>query len=203
MNNSVSRSFFLFLLLGFAGIVNANVITFEEFAADNNNGPMPAGRYAGLGVTFVATDDGTTWGGISLGDPGNWGIDGTNGSIFSGFNGDSDGLGMLFSSVISNFSLDTSRSNGSANGDTFTLDGYLNNVLLDSVTITFGNINVWSTVALANSYDEIRFYGTGNGFNPFGVDNIRWNAVETPEPMTLALMGLGLFGLGLSKRKKV
>ena len=35
---------------------------------------------------FLAIDDGTIWSGISDGDPGGWGLEGTNGSAFSGFN---------------------------------------------------------------------------------------------------------------------
>ena len=60
----------------------AAVITFDEFAADDANGAIPAARYSSLGVTFVGTDDGSTWGGNSNGNPGNWGIEGTNGAIF-------------------------------------------------------------------------------------------------------------------------
>src|SRR5262245_1087204 len=102
----------LCLLAMLSTSVMAVTINFEEFPPDNNNGGMPANRYAGLGITFIDTDDGTTWAGLGGGDPGNWGIAGTSGSTFSGFNGLSYGLTTTFTTLVSNFSLDVSRSNG-------------------------------------------------------------------------------------------
>src|SRR5262245_11705211 len=92
------------------------LIRFDEFPADNTNGGLPANRYAALGITFVTADDGSTWGGLDQGDPGNWGLRGTNGSVFSGFNGGSYSLRTLFSQPVENFALDVSRSNGSSPG---------------------------------------------------------------------------------------
>jgi hypothetical protein len=190
--------------LGLSLPLQAAVITFDEFAADNVNGPMPANRYAALGITFVATDDGSTWGGIANGDLGNWGINGTNGPVFSGFNGVSSGLTTLFSVPVSGFALDVSRSNGSAAGQQFTLEGYLNNVLVDSVTVTLGGINTWSTVALNGVVDETRWIGS-TGFNPYGVDNVRWNGGSVPDHgSSLLLLAGALAGLvGLHRRRKV
>lgn len=179
------------LLLGVIGPASAAVITFDEFPADNTNGGLPAGRYASLGVTFVTTDDGTTWGGLSNGDPGNWDLEGTNGPIFSGFNGGSYALSMLFNTDVSNFALDVSRSLGSSPGNTFTLEGYNNGVLVESHTVTLGPINQWQTVSLSNIVDETRWSGAGSGFHPFGVDNVQWSAAQAiPEPSSLALFGL-------------
>lgn len=184
---------------------SAITITFDEFAADNINGPMPANRYSGLGITFVATDDGTTWGGNSNGNPGNWGIEGTAGPIFSGFNGQSSGLTTLFSSPVSGFMLDVSRSNGSSVGQQFTLEGYFNGGLVDSVTVALGAINSWTTVSLNGVIDETRWIGQAS-FHPYGVDNVRWNAARAvPDAAsTLTLLGLALAGLGgLRHRTKI
>lgn len=191
------------LALSLAGLpAQGAVITFDEFPADDANGPMPAGRYASLGVTFATTDDGSTWGGIDNGDPGNWDINGTNGPIFSGYNGSSYDAAMLFGSQISGFSLDVSRSNGSSAGNTFTLEGYQSSVLVETTTIDLLAINTWSTVSLLNDVDEVRWFGTGTGFHPFGVDNIRWNE-QVPEPITLGLLGLGIAGMGFARKRRL
>jgi hypothetical protein len=166
----------------------SQVIRFDEFPADNINGGLPAGRYSSLGVTFVTTDDGSTVGGIANGDPGNWKLNGTNGPIFSGFNGDSYSLKMLFNILATGFSLDVSRSQGSAAGDTFTLAGYRSGNLVDSKTVTLGDINSWTTVSLNGIVDETRWSGQGINFHPFGVDNVRWSNIPEPSALLLALL---------------
>ena len=161
------------------------IITFDEFAADDNiQGPLDPTRYAALGVQVLATDDGSTWSGTTLGDPGNWGITGTNGPRFSGFNGASYALTMLFDSAVHAFSLDVSRSNGSAAGDMFTLQGYKSSVLVESHSVALGPINAWTTVSLASEVDETRWSGQGSAFHPFGIDNVRWTV---PEPTAATL----------------
>ncbi len=150
-----------------------SVISFEEFAADNSNGGIPADRYDFLGVTFDSTDDGSTWDGLTNGDPGNWDLEGTNGPTFSGFNGGSYAIVMLFDSDITAFSLDAARSNGSSNG-TLTLEGWRDGVLVETVNADLGDINSWANVSISETVDEVRLAGSGSGFHPFGVDNIQW-----------------------------
>ena len=159
-----------------AGVAVADVVTinFEEFPVDNSNGPIPADRYADLGVMFNASDDGTTWDGLSNGDFGNWGLEGTNGPTFSGFNGDSYGLTMLFDTDICGFSLDASRSNGSEDGDSLTVEGWRDGGMVESITLNFAEINVWTTFALNELVDEVRLQGSGDAFHPYGVDNVQW-----------------------------
>lgn len=184
---------------------SAETITFDEFAYDNGNGTIPAGRYSALGVTFNGTDDGSTWGGVSNGDPGNWDLEGTNGAGFSGFNGESYVMTLLFASDITSFSLDASRSLGSQAGDSITLEAYLNNVLVASTSAIFGDINAWVTLSLVGGlWDEIRWIGAGNDFHPFGVDNINFTFAdrEVPLPAALPMFLAGLAGLGFARGRK-
>ncbi|WP_425039231.1 PEP-CTERM sorting domain-containing protein [Primorskyibacter sp. S187A] len=177
----------------------AGSINFEEFAPDNANGPMQADRYETMGVLFDATDDGSTWEGLGAGDFGNWDLEGTNGSTFMGINGSSYGLTMNFFDTVSSFSLDASRAAGSDAGDALTVTGLLNDAVQDSVTLTFGDINSWSTFSLTGLFDEVTVQGQGQGFGSFGVDNLNWETTTSPVPvpasLPLALLGLGAFGL--------
>lgn len=192
-------------IAGAAIPASATFITFDEFARDNGaQGGMQANRYASLGVTFATTDDGSSWDGTGNGDPGNWNITGTNGDAFSGYNGSSYSATISFASAVSNLTLDVSRSNGSSAGNTFTLASYLGPTLLSSQTITLGAINVWSTVAASSSVDSIVLSGNGNGFHPFGMDNIQWDvrpAVPEPETYALMLLGLGVVAMVVRRRK--
>ncbi len=148
-------------------------IIFDEFAPDDDNGTIPPGRYAGIGVIFAGTDDSSTWGGLDNGDPGNWSLNGTAGPVFAGFNGASYGVTIRFLSNVTGVTLDAARANGSVDG-VITVDGYRNGMLMDSQTVTLGAINKWTTIAVGGLLDELVISGTGDGFHPFGVDNLRW-----------------------------
>ena len=154
-------------------------------------------------MTIQATDDGSTWGGNSNGNPGNWGLQGTNGATFSGFNGISSSMSFLFASDITSFSLDASRANGSSDG-TVTLYGYLNGSLTSTNSVALGAINNWSTLGLTGLFDQVTVTGTGSGFHPFGIDNVNFTfgTAPVPEPGTWAMMLLGFGGIGLAMRKR-
>ena len=194
------RSLFAALFFGLLSAVSAaNVITFDEFTADNADGGMPSDRYADLGITFFSTDDGLTWNGLTAGDPGNWGISGTNGNVFSGFDGNAFGLATTFDQDVNAFSLDVSRSNGSEIGDTFSLQGWYKGHKVETQVVTLGPINQWQTVRLHTIVDMTVWEGRGNNFHPFGVDNVQWTFV--PEPATFIAVGAGSLLL-LRKRRK-
>jgi len=187
-----------------AGAAQAATVTFDEFAADNTNGAIPSNRYAGVGLTIVATDDSSTWGGNSNGNPGNWDLEGTNGAIFAGFNGSSYNAIFQFAGLITNFSLDASRSKGSGAGQGLTVEGWRNGALIDSNALDLGDINDWTTFALGGVYDEIRIQGEIAGFSPFGIDNLNWDRSGgvIPEPGTWALMILGFATAGAVLRRR-
>src|SRR5262245_53243188 len=103
-------------LLGPA-VAGAEEINFDEIPPANSNFPAPAEEYAPMGVHFHATDDGSVWSGLSGGDPGGWGLEGTNGTAFAGFNGSSYGLRVAFDAPVREVSVDVARSLGSRVGD--------------------------------------------------------------------------------------
>lgn len=178
-------------ILTFCASANAYVISFEEIPPANGNFGFLTEEYAALGIHFVTTDDGSTWDGMSNGDPGNWDLEGTNGPTFLGFNGASYSAIANFDVAMGLVSLDVSRSAGSSSGDTFTLDAYSANTLVGSQTVTLGPINSWSTVSItAPGIDSIEMSGVGTGFHPYGVDNLIFNPV-IPAPGALLLAGIG------------
>jgi uncharacterized membrane protein len=199
----------------------ATTITFDEFSANNNNTAI-TNLYAPLGVVF-GLDNSSTWSGLSQGDPGNWKLEGSNGTAFLGNNGINNNSAYItsinFSSLMSNVSFDISRSNGSSVGQILTASAYGGTTLLSSKSIMFGAINSWTSIAFGmGGISSLIIASSATGFSPFGLDNLQFNATNNllvsgiiqpqvevsaiPEPETYALMiaGLGLLGF-LSRRK--
>lgn len=174
--------------------LNATVITFDESSATNDGTAYGATI---LGATFSATNAGT-WNGLSAGDPGSWGLEGTNGNQFLGFNGPYDET-VTFASAVNGFSADFSRSGGSSDG-TITLDAFNGVTLIDSTVVTLGAINTWSTLSLGDSgITSVTWSGAGTGFHPFGVDNLVFGAAAIPEPTSVILISAGLLALAAGR----
>jgi len=168
-------------------VAGAGEISFDEIPAVNANAPALAEDYAAEGVHFSATDDGSVWAGMSGGDPGGWGLEGTNGTAFVGFNGSSYALTTRFDAPVREVSVDVARSAGSRAGDAFALRGYRGGAMVEEQVVTLGDVNTWMTVALVEEVDELRWVGMGTGTrrHPYGVDNLRWT-VE-PEELEVAI----------------
>jgi hypothetical protein len=126
------------LTLTGAGPARADtVLAFDDLPAFQQVGE----GYAALGVHFARTDFGVQVG-LANGDPGNWGVNGTNGPYFEGFNGSpSYSMTVTLDAPVSGLSLDVSRTNGSQPGDTFTLSVFNGATLLDTQTVVLGQIN--------------------------------------------------------------
>lgn len=201
MKNFAKRVLFVAAVVVTSHTAQASTITFDEFAATNNNAPYIQSLF---GETFTGTNSGT-WGGIAHGDPGNWGIEGTNGSNFLGFNG-AHGYGEVvsFATAVNSVALDVSRSNGSADGE-ITFQAFNGATFLGSATYSLGAINSWTHVSLNYAgTTSVAWSGTGSSFHPFGVDNLSFNVTAVPEPETYAmfLAGLGLMGAVARRRQQ-
>ncbi|MGD0276132.1 MAG: PEP-CTERM sorting domain-containing protein [Syntrophales bacterium] len=192
----------LFFILFLSVLAQAATITFDEYPSNNNNQAI-TNLYSSLGVIFGADNSGT-FAGIANGDPGNWGLNGTNGPAFLGNNGQNNNDTYIttidFTSLISSVSFDVSRSNGSSSGQALTAAAYSAGSLLGSQTITLGDVNQWSTISLnfAN-IDEVILTGSIINYSPYALDNLQFTSV--PEPTSLILLGLGFIGLAGFKKK--
>jgi hypothetical protein len=195
----------LFTITVAGAVSNAATITFDEFAATNNNVAIQ-NEYSGLGVTF-GIDNSGTWGGMTNGDPGNWGLNGTNGPAFLGNNGRNNAhtyiTTIFFTTPVSSVTFDVSRSNGSTAGQTLKWFAYAGATLLGSATVTLGSINEWTQISLNFAgIDEVVLEGSSVAFSPYGIDNLQFGTAAVPEPLTLWLLGAGLICLaGLSRRQ--
>lgn len=160
----------------------AEGITFDEILPANSNCCYLTTEYADLGVTFVTTDDGSIWAGLSNGNPGGWYLEGTNGPAFLGFNGASLSATLLFDVPVSQFSLDMAPTIGWYDpNDLFVLDGYRNGVLVDSVSTPPPAFAEWMTVQLSGEVDEVQMTAVGPDFpNAYGIDNIQWVPAADP-----------------------
>jgi hypothetical protein len=154
----------------------AQMIDFEELPASNDSRVTVSEEYAGLGAHFYTRDDGATWDGMSAGDPGGWGIDGTRGSTFLGFDGQDYTMTLDFDAPVEAFQLDVTRAMGAPRlqFDFFEVTGFLDGQLVESNAVFFNDTNRWQTLALTGPVDRVIWYGTGRRGHRFGVDNLRW-----------------------------
>jgi hypothetical protein len=180
------RNATILILAGFlAGPVSASeVISFEEMPAQNNGSVTLSEEYAHLGVHFSSTDDGSTWDGMSNGDPGGWGVEGTNGPTFAGFDGRSYKLTARFDAPVPAFSLDVTATSGAPTS--FTLEGYRGGALVERNAVMLGEVNEWMNVPLTQEVDQVVIMGSTVGIHPFGIDNLHWG-VDAPARLDVAI----------------
>lgn len=156
----------------------AGSLDFDELPANNANEPGLSEEYAALGIHFHGSDDGSSGDGPSRGDPGAWGIEGVAGSAFVGFNGASYTLVATFDLPIRDVQLDVTNSLGALPGSRFILEGYRDGLLVGRHELVLGRPGEWLTASVAAEVDRLHFYGVGEGYHPFAIDDLRWEDVE-------------------------
>jgi hypothetical protein len=196
----------LFVCLAKLATAGTIVLTFDDLPVSPCCvfvGAQVGDQYAAQGVHFALTDFGVI-AGLSNGDSGNWGLEGTNGPNSDGFNFRTGySMTLTFSTPVSGFSMDFARANSSLRTNVFTIEALSHTAGLESHTIPFGDVNQWQTVTLAEPNIYSLTFSSSSGPNgltgAFGVDNLRFQTPDappppqdTPEPGTLALVAVTL-----------
>jgi hypothetical protein len=159
------------LVLAGANTASAQGIDFEEIIASNDPTVVLSDEYAQRGVRFLG-EDGSIWHGMSHGDPGGFGLEGTAGPSFLGFDGGTFSTDLHFDPPIRDLTLDLARAEGAGFHLAFLLMGFFEGELVHQQSITFGAVGEWQELALSGEFDEVRLWSIGNV--RYGVDDIQW-----------------------------
>jgi len=177
-----------------AGLSGVGTEDFESFAV-GTSGPLAVD----FGIAGTATLSGS--GDISTGVAGRFP---TSGSKLWETNSD---FTIEFSEAVSAFGFygtDISDFAGQITLDF--INGTTTSYIVDStIGAPNGSLLFWGIIDTANAFTSVTFDNT-NGSDYFGFDDmtvgIASQVVGVPEPGSLALIGLGLAGLGFTRRKK-
>lgn len=174
---------YLFVFL-FAGSVNATVIDFTVFGNGDTGSTTlitPEATFTSLGGNFFVGAAGIGSEICAL----------SGGTCAADFKVD-------FTTEINNLTLITS---GFQSGDTVEISAFdVSNTLLGSVTqAANGLVDLTAFSGISRLFVDDSSTAAGFGFDQFTFDSVNNNV---PEPSILALLALGLAGVGFSRKKK-